>query len=34
MDMNVDSPTFGQRYMGDVIAWMPMPEPYKEKTDD
>lgn len=30
MDMNVDSPTFGQRYIGNVIAWMPMPEPYRE----
>ncbi len=29
MDMNVDSPTFGQRYMGKVIAWMPLPKPYK-----
>ena len=29
MDMNMDSPTFGQRYMGDAIAWMPLPEPYK-----
>ena len=31
MDMNVDSPTFGQRYMGEVIAWMPLPEPYTER---
>lgn len=30
MDMDVDSPTFGQRYMGEVIAWMPLPEPYRE----
>ena len=30
MDMNMDSPTFGQRYMGKVVAWMPLPEPYKE----
>ena len=29
MDMNVDSPTFGQRYMGEVIAWMPLPKPYR-----
>lgn len=28
MDMNKDSPTFGQRYMGKVVAWMPLPEPY------
>lgn len=30
MDLNVDSPTFGQRYMGKIIAWMPwpLPEPY------
>ena len=35
MDMNIDSPTFGQRYMGEVIAWMPFPEPYRaeRKTD-
>ena len=31
MDMNVDSPTFGQRYMGEVIAWMPLPTPYREE---
>lgn len=30
MDMNMDSPTFGQRYMGKVIAWKPLPEPYRE----
>ena len=30
MDMEMLSPTFGQRYMGDVIAWMPLPEPYKD----
>lgn len=30
MDMNVYSPTFGQQYMGDVVAWMPFPEPYQE----
>lgn len=30
MDLDMDSPTFGQRYMGDVIAWMPEPEPYEE----
>lgn len=30
MDMNMDSPTFGQRYMGKVVAWMPLPKPYKE----
>ena len=34
MDMNVDSPTFGQRYMGEVIAWMPLPEPYAERRAD
>ena len=34
MDMNVDSPTFGQRYMGEVIAWMPLPEPYAERRTD
>ena len=34
MDMNVDSPTFGQRYMGDVIAWMPLPEPYGGNNDE
>ncbi len=31
MDMNRDSPTFGQRYMGDVIAWMSFPKPYNKK---
>lgn len=30
MDNDVHSHTFGQRYMGEVIAWMPLPEPYKE----
>ena len=34
MDMNVDSPTFGQRYMGEVIAWMPLPEPYREDENE
>lgn len=33
MDMNPSSSTFGQRYMGKVIAWMPLPEPYKENND-
>lgn len=28
MDMNPSSPTFGQRYIGKVIAWMPLPKPY------
>lgn len=28
MDMNPSSSTFGQRYMGKVIAWMPLPKPY------
>ncbi len=28
MDTEIGSPTFGQRYMGKVIAWMPKPEPY------
>ena len=31
MDMDVDSPTFGQRYMGKVIAWMPLPEPWEKQ---
>lgn len=31
MDMNPSSPTFGQRYMGEVIAWMSLPEPYTEE---
>lgn len=31
MDMNPSSPTFGKRYMGEVVAWMPFPEPYKPK---
>lgn len=30
MDTDVHSSTFGKCYMGDVIAWMPLPEPYKE----
>lgn len=34
MDMNVDSPTFGQRYMGEVMAWMPLPEPYKAESEE
>ena len=34
MDMNVDSPTFGQRYMGEVIAWMPSPKPYREDNHE
>ncbi len=29
MDADFKSPTFGQRYMGDVIAWQPLPEPHK-----
>ena len=34
MDMNVGSPTFSQRYMGKVIAWMPLPEPYREDGEE
>ena len=34
MDMNPSSPTFGQRYMGEVIAWMPMPEPWDGTQDE
>lgn len=34
MDMNVHSPTFGQRYMGDVVAWMPWPEPFRGEGDE
>lgn len=34
MDMDMLSPTFGQRYMGDVIAWMPLPKPYREEGED
>lgn len=33
IDMNLSSPTFGQRYMGKVIAWMPLPKPYKEEKE-
>lgn len=29
MDIDFNSPTFGQRYMGNIIAWKPLPEPYK-----
>ena len=34
MDLDITSPTFGQRYMGDVVAWMPMPEPYEGSDSD
>jgi len=36
MDMEFSSPTFGERYMGKVIAWMPLPEPYRaeRRTDE
>lgn len=34
MDINMDSPTFGQRYMGKVVAWMPLPEPYREGAQE
>ena len=34
MDMNVGSSTFGQRYMGKVIAWMPLPKPYRGEQID
>lgn len=30
MDTKFGSPTFGQHYMGDVIAWQPLPDPYRE----
>lgn len=30
MDTKFGSPTFGQHYMGDVIAWKPLPDPYRE----
>ena len=30
MDTDFHSRTFGQRFMGNVIAWMPLPEPYRE----
>ena len=33
MDMNPSSPTFGQRYMGKVIAWMPLPKPYMREGE-
>lgn len=33
MDMNPSSPTFGQRYMGEVIAWMPLPEPWRGEPE-
>lgn len=29
MDTEISSPTFGQRYAGKVIAWQPLPEPYR-----
>ena len=31
MDTDFKSETFGKRYMGEVIAWMPLPEPMGEK---
>ena len=34
MDLNMNSSTFGQRYMGRVIAWMPLPEPYKAESEE
>lgn len=34
MDMEMLSPTFGQRYMGEVIAWMPLPDPWKEGDEE
>ncbi len=34
MDTDFKSPTFGQRYMGDIIAWQPLPEPYKEGEEN
>lgn len=33
MDTDFKSPTFGQHYMGDVIAWQPLPEKYHEQVD-
>lgn len=30
MDNDFNSPTFGQRYMGDIIAWMPYPDIFNE----
>lgn len=33
MDRNVHSPTFGQLYMGEVVAWMPFPKSYKESEE-
>ena len=29
MDTEIGFPTFGQCYMGEVIAWMLKPEPYR-----
>ncbi len=34
MDLDITSPTFGQRYMGDVIAWMSKPKPYEEGAEE
>ena len=34
LDTDVNSPTFGQRYMGEIIAWMPEPEPYTAEGSD
>lgn len=34
MDTDVHSPTFGQRYMGKVVAWRKWPEPYKGESEE
>lgn len=33
MDRDFSSPTFGERYMGEVIAWQPFPLAYEPKED-
>ena len=33
MDDDVHSHTFGQRFMGEVVAWMPLPEPYRGEQE-
>lgn len=32
-DTDFNSPTWGQDYWGEVIAWMPFPEPYQGEIE-
>lgn len=33
MDTDFSSPTFGERYMGEIIAWRPLPPAFEPKED-